>query len=522
MTSRASARETAGFALALLALLLLAAAVHDVLLTRPLWLDEIHTRLVASRPTPAAVLGDLRAGVDTAPGLLHLLMWAVGRAAGLTPFVMHLVPFLLVWAAVVVVFATLRRELGVAASAAGALAVITQPLVIQMTYEARFYGPWLALASAFAWAVGLPASRRRDIAIAVLAALICTIHWFGVISLGLMCAAVVVAHGGAWRSGLRLVAPAAAGIVALLATLPILLGQRAAVRAPTWIPAPDAGQLWTMARVFYVAVIPMAALALLAGHWLVARRRAAPPPAPASVHIISAPAAATATVPARLAPLVALGSLALMPVALAVFSYVAQPALLDRYATVATLAWAPLVALAVQRLPGVARIAACALLLTVGVLNYRHAVRGMERYAATLGASVASFDMAVERSSLPIVFQSRHEHMQIVEAHPRGRERTLFLALPDSTLDVLFPADGRLRLIGPFLRFEREAALLHERVYGFPVTRVPSQLADVPQFVFAATDASLPAGYRNVERFLAAVFPGRAVTRLDHRLALVR
>lgn len=514
MTARASARETAGFALALLAVLLLAATVHDVLLTRPLWLDEIHTRLVASRETPAAVIRDLRAGIDTAPGLLHLVMWGVGRVAGLSPFVLHLVPFVLVWVAVVMVFATLRRALGVAASVAGALAVITHPLVIQMTYEARFYGPWLALAAAFAWSIGVSASRRRDIAIAALAPLLCTIHWFGVISLGVMCVAVVTMHGRAWRQGLRLVAPAAAGVPALLLTMPILLGQRAAVMAPTWIPAPDAAQLWTMARVFYVALIPMAALTVLAGQWIIARRRAAPPP--------SASALAPAPAPASRAPLVALGSLALMPVALAVFSYLAQPALLDRYATVATLAWAPLVAIAVQRLPGGARVAACALLLGVGVLNYRHAVRGMERYAATLAKSVASFGMAVERSALPIVFQSRHEHMQIVEAHPRGRERTLFLALPDSTLDALFPPDGRLRLIGPFLRFEREAALLHERVYGFPVTRAPARLAEVPRFIFAATDASLPAGYRNVERFLAAVFPGRAVTRLNDRLALVR
>lgn len=511
MTSRASARETIALALALLALLLLTVIAHDVLLTRPLWLDEIHTRIVASRPTPAAVIGDLRAGVDTAPGLLHLVLWGVGTLAGLSPFVLHLVPFLLVWAAVVAVVATLRRELGAAASVAGALAVITHPLVIQMTYEARFYGPWLALAAAFAWATGLPASRRRDVAIATLAALICTIHWFGVISLGIMCAAVVAAHGRAWRTGLRLVAPAAAGLVALLATLPILMGQRAAVTAPTWIPAPDATQLWTMARVFYVAAVPLAALALLAGHWFVTRRTGAPA-SPSTARLAHAGGA----------PLVALASLALMPVALAVFSYVAQPALLDRYATVATLAWAPLVALAVQRIPGIARIAACAFLLAVGILHYRHAVRGMERYAATLGESVASFGMAVERSRLPIVFQSRHEHMQIVEAHPRGRERTIFLALPDSTLDALFPSDGRLRLIGPFLRFEREAALLHERVYGFPVTRRPAQLAGVPQFVFVATDASLPAGYRNVERFLAAVFPGRAVTRLNDRLALVR
>lgn len=495
MTSRRG--EVVAFAVATLAVMALVAGWFDVLLTRPLWLDEIHTRIVASRATPAQVVSDLRAGIDTAPGLLHLALWGVGKAFGLSPFVLHLVPFLLVWLALVLVFATLRRRFDALPSVAGALAVGTHSLAIQMTYEARFYGPWLALCAGLALAIGMPRSRGRDAAVALLSAAICTIHWFGVISLSLMVAGALAARGRAWRGSARDVAPTLAGPVAFVLCLPILLAQREAITVPSWIPAPDAGQLWTMARVFHVSLVPLVAAGVLAINRRKTRETSWDP------------------------SLAGLAALAALPVALAVVS-LAQPALLDRYATVATLAWAPLVAWAAQTLPRAARALAVALLLALGAAHYRTAIRGMERYATALGSAVAAFDQALRHTTLPIVFQSRHEHFQIVDAHPVGRERTLFLAIPDSAMNALFPADGRLRLIGPFLRFEREAALLHERVYGFPQVRTPAQLDSVPQFLLLASSASLPAGYRDVNRFVAAVFPRRTVQRLSAHLSLIR
>lgn len=494
-------RETGLFAGALLLLMFGVAVTFDALVTRPLWLDEVHTQIVAGRASPALVLADLRAGIDTAPGLLHLALWALGRVVELSAPVLHLVPFVLVWLGLVFVYATLRRHFGIASSSAGVLAVGAHSLVIQMTFEARFYGPWLFLAAVFAWAVGLEASRRRDVLVGLASVLLCTIHWFGIISLAILCAGVVAVRWREWRQALRTVMPAAAGLAALLACLPILLGQLAAVTAPSWIPAPDRRQLWDMARVFYVAVVPLAAAAILA-----VARFALPRRAPRRVD----------------AGVAALASLALMPVAMLIVSWVLQPSLLDRYATVAALAWAPLVAAAVATVP--ARLAWLALpaLLAVGAVNYRRAIGGVERYAREFARGLEAYRAALDQTTLPIVFQSRHVQFPLVAEHPQGKERTVFLFLPDSTLDRMFPPASHLRLVGPFVRFEREAAVLHERVYGYPHVRTPSQLDSLPSFLLVGSDASLPPGYKNVQRFVAAVFPGYQTARIHQDVALVR
>ena len=210
-----------------------------------------------------------------------------------------------------------------------------------------------------------------------------------------------------------------------------------------------------------------------------------------------------------------------MPVAIGVVSVILQPTLLDRYATVAALAWGPLVALAVQYLPGRGRLLFCALLLSLGVLNYRRAAGGMASYRRVFDADLRSYELAVARTSLPIVFQSRHVQLPVAAVNPPGRDRMAILSLPDSTLDALFPAGSPLQLLNAFFRFEREAALLHERVYQFPPSRTPAQLDSLPRFLLLASDASLPGGYKNVERFAQAVFPRHSVLRLEANLAML-
>jgi len=509
----------------MLALLGCAVSVWNILLTRPLWLDEVHTLIVAERPTAALVLSDLTGGVDTAPGLMHLLMWSIGRVVSLSPVVLHLVPLVAVWLGHVFLFAALRRRFGVIASSAGTLAVLTTLLVVQMTYEARFYGLWLMFAAGFACAIGREPSRGRDLLVGVFAILLCTIHWFGVISLGIMCVAVMTVHWRTWRVGLRAIVPAAAGIIALLFTIPVLLGQRAAVTAPTWIPAPNSGQIWEMTRTFYVALVPVLAVLILLAQRL--RPRADSRDLTAEGRELTAESREPrpdGREPRALwnRSIVALASLALMPVAMYMVSVVLQPSLLDRYSTVALLAWAPLVACATQALPARAGVLFSLLLLSLGALNYRRAAGGMQSYQRVFDADLRSWNAAVSRTDLPIVFQARHVQLPIAAVKPSGRERMAFLVLPDSTLNAAFNVRGPLRLMNAFFRFEREAALLHHRVYRFPPVRTQAELDTTSQFLLLASDASLPPGYKNVERFAQVFFPTHTVTRLERNLALLR
>ena len=501
----------------MLALLLLAIAVWNVLITRPLWLDEVHTLIVANRPSASLVMSDISAGVDTAPGLLHLVLWGVGRIVPLNAVVLHIFPFLTVWLGHVFLFAALRRRFDLVPALGGTLAVLGHLLVIQMTYEARFYGPWLMLAAAFAWAVGREPSRGRDALVALFAILVCTVHWFGVISLGIMCVAVLLAHWRHWRVGLRAVIPAAAGLVVLALCTPILLSQRAAVTVPTWIPAVDSAQSWVMVRTFWLALVPVLAAIVLLARRLGSGDDGRGPTADGR----EPDAEAGSRGRYWDASIAALGSLALMPLAIGVVSYVLQPSLLDRYATVAALAWGPLVALAIQSLPSRPRLLFCALLLSLGVLNYRRAAGGMASYQRVFDADLKSYELAVARTTLPIVFQSRHAQLPIAAVNPAGRDRMAILSLPDSTLDALFPAGSPLRLMNAFFRFEREAALVHHRIYRFPPVLTQAELDTMPRFLLLAWDESLPPGYKNVERFSQAVFPHHNVRRLEPNLTML-
>ena len=516
---KAASRETTLVGGAVLALLLIAVAVWNTLFTRPLWLDEVHTLIVASRPSAGLVLSDLSAGVDTAPGLLHLTLWLLGRVFPLGTVMLHVFPFVTVWLGSVFLFAALRRRFDLVPALGGTLAVLTHLLVIQMTYEARFYGPWLALAAGFAWSVGRVPGRGRDALVALFAILICTIHWYGVISLGIMCVAVVVAQRRSWRAGTRTVAPAAAGLVVLALCIPILQSQRAAVTAPTWIPEPNSQQAWEMARTFYVSLVPVFAVLILLAHKLGREPKVESREQLAEAEAENSGPRAESRGPR--AAVAALASLALMPFAIAAVSFVLQPTLIDRYATVAALAWGPLVALAIQLLAPRTRVLFCVLLLSLGILNYRRAAGGMASYQRVFDADVRSYTLGVSRTNLPIVFQSRHVQLPVAAVQPPGRDRMVFLALPDSTLDTIFPAGGPLRLMGRFFKFEREAALLHDRVYRFPPVRTQAQVDTISRFLLLASDASLPAGYKSVERFAQAVFPRHSVLRLEANLAML-
>src|SRR5205814_8087682 len=98
----------------------------------------------------------------------------------------------------------------------GILAVACHSLVVAHSFEARFYGPWLLCAAFFAWSVSLPGGHRRNVNIGVASMLLTTVHWYGVVSLGIMCAAVVLMDRARWRDGVRLLAPAGAGLLALV------------------------------------------------------------------------------------------------------------------------------------------------------------------------------------------------------------------------------------------------------------------------------------------------------------------
>jgi hypothetical protein len=487
-----------------------------VLWTRPLWFDELCCTVfvVKDSSSPFDVIANVYRPGDYAPPLLHLIVWFVGRlTGGVTPVVLRSISLVCVSLGLLFLYATLRRRFGRAPSAAGTLAVASHSLVLAHAFEGRFYGPWFLFAAAFAWSLGVDGdragSRRRDIAVALSSILIPTIHWFGVFSLGLMCAAAVAVHGRRWREGLRLIAPSAAGFVALLVCAPMAIVQRASSTGMLWVKELSGQQVMEMAWLFWLAPPIVLAVVLLLAQSL----RDVPPPAPAGT---SSPSHSLTLF--RSPDLAALTSLALMPVVLIVLSVVLQPSMVPRYGIVAALAWAPLIALAVASVGRVARVAVLALLVTMLCLGAQRTIAEKQEFADLFAVLRTAYEQA-KGARLPIVFTSMHIIYPTAGLQRSDSMPARYLDLPDSTIAALFPEPG-MEPIRKKIRLDRDQARGHARTYRFPILATQAQLDTTRRFFLLATDISLPGGYKSAELYGRALFPRHQVRRLNSVLSI--
>jgi len=479
------------------------------LFTRPLWTDELHTTLLAGRATPWAIISDLANGADYGPPLLHFGAWMLRVAAGsLSPILLRVTSLLCVWGALLLVYAVLRRHFERAASVAGIVAVASHSLVVAHSFEGRFYGPWLLCAAFFAWSLSLPAGRRRSITLAIAAVCLATIHWYGIVSLGIMVAAAVLSYGRRWREGLRAVAPAAAGLAALVACLPLVMGQRHALTVNTWVPEFSLAQLDSLSRIYWTAMLPVLAAVLFIARALYAARRN-------NEEVV----AGAFVAPLRDPGVVALMALALMPLALAAMSLLGQPSMWPRYALPAVLAWAPFVALVLESLGRWATRAFIAIAVVVWFTNFTREAQYKRNFAVGVQRQQLALAQAASLR-VPVVFQSMHAMYSAASADWNHRTETSFLELPDSTMEAVFPRGGRFDALNKALRVERDVARVHSRRFGFPRLTSQASLDTTSRFVLVASDENLPPGYSGVEGIAVAVFPHHRLARLGPGLLL--
>ena len=480
------------------------------LFSRNYWLDEWHTMLVANRPRLAQVIGDLHNGSDFAPPFLHLSLWTLRVLTGggkLEPWIARAFALACTIAAVWLVFATLRRRFDRRASLAGALAVGTHAMVISYAFEARFYAPWLMFAALFAWSLGAGNARRRVILGSIAAIGLCTTHWFGVVTLGLMCAGAFLCHpqrpasnperseGSAPAARLMRIAPALAGVVALLVCIPLLLGQRASVQERSWIQELSWTQFARLADTFWLGLVPVLALAIIGLAWVAARRRPSP----------FAPAVLTQD-----ASMAALLALAAMPIALAVLSLL-QPVMLDRYAVTALLAWAPLVAAAVTLLPVAARYVIVALFTIVGLAGL-----GAQIGIARQVTAIASRDEAVLSEHCPrgtVAFTTRLQMYAHTDFIRRECPSARYVAISSEKLEQLYR--GPNERVQRQFRSENEFAEMHQLMYDFPKVIESAALDSLDHFVVMAEPSTVPRDAAGRELFSPVMFPRHRPTPLN-------
>lgn len=490
-------------AVAILALLALGGSV---LWTRPFWMDEVAMFFLTSEGGLARMIGLVARGADWNPPTLHLLVWSAMRLFGmdqLTPAFLRSFTLLCVAAALCFTYCTLRRRYDRLPSSAGVLSLLAQGLVVTHAFEGRFYGPWLLFAAAFVWALGLDSgasSRRRDIVLAIVSVLLCTIHWYGVFSLGLAALGVLMAWRSDVRRAVRLLLPATAGVVALLALIPIALSQRTSAASVLWVHPLSVAQVEQMASQFIPGVF-VVVLALLLVADAAARAR---------------PQAFSSQLPdPGIAALFALGA---MPVVLIVLSAIVTPSMVFRYAIVAALAWAALVAFLSQRWGRPARWATAGAFAVLGVIAIAAHVKEQRQFSRAVEMNASAFRQA-KATGDPVVFQRLHVIYPVagVERGPTTPAR--YIDIPDSVLNAMYPQPEAEQLKASF-RLDRDQARYHAGLYGWPVMAPVTSLDTTKRFYFVATDATLPPGYSPITRYAARLFPRHSVKRLGPALAV--
>jgi hypothetical protein len=469
------------------------------LFARPLWLDEIHTLLVATRHGTVQSLRDLSRGADFNPPTLFLLYRLVSIPfGGLSEVGMRMVSVASVAGALAVTHCILRTRFGSIESAAGTLAVWAHPVVVGAAFEARYYGPFLLFAACFvlllARAGTVPASRSAPerIGLGVTAVLLCTIHYFGVLVWFVAMAQVAITERRSFHQRWRRYVPAIAGPVALAACVPMYLGQRQVLSVPTWMPDPAVGDL-----VFLVAYFFATPALILAGLMLAARRARSSPEARMADQP-SVNAASQVGAPLLLAQ-------AIVPLALATFSLLVQPATQPRYWITGVLAIGAAVAYAAARVGRPSALVLAGLGVVVSWLLVKDESAAALRYANSVHADLATVTSQAD-SAVALVIRRRHSLYPLIVSRPLLSDRLMLLG-PAEASDT---SDGTLLAARRFAVVEWDVAKAHRRIYGIPMLIERAALERQPSFyLLEPSDSLLPT---------ASEFPGRSIERVAPRL----
>ena len=347
--------------------------------------------------------------------------------------------------AIVGIFVVLYRRVPLLVCVASVLMMASSVHLIHQSTEIRFYPLWCA---ACAWlcvvldshAIPRPWMRHLNNVVAVLlAGVITTTHYFGILTLGLICVGAMLVRNLSRGRRRMIVLVACTGGVCLVGCLPFLIGQRAAITRATWVsPATVADSIG-----FLNSMFPLISMIICGAAFIIslALRKSS------EQHDASAMAKSDAhsddrqtvgELARQLAPCLLL---ALMPLMIVLFSWTVQPALVVRYAVTGVLgfgaAFAVLLSRCGPRLQIVMVIVSgICFLQAVGFCS--HQWREIDRTRDELVTQLQSLP-----ADGPIVFADRTVSMPVLHSHPELRARCSLLDFEDDQLSI----DSRLWIV---------------------------------------------------------------------------
>jgi hypothetical protein len=445
------------------------------LLNQVPWLDEVHTGILVDEPDPAkfhaAVSNEC---VDAnfpvyyqALRLLHIRSLSAIRAVSL----------LGTMAALLGIYVLLRPSFRWCEAMVGVLTVWSTPLIVEHTFEARFYAPWFASVIWFAAAMQWSGTTRRKslaaIAIGITSLAACTLHELGLPAVVLIVVAEMLVDRRPMKQRLLRVLPAITGAIAVFCFMPLVAEQKHSFAIKTWLIGNPVRLLYST----YSGIFPgVAASILLLGVFAAAWKRRREEHRPRDI---------------SLSPLAGASSLIFFPLVLFIVTVVFHPVLLPRYALFSTAALAAAAAYAASRMRTCIIIGVCIALVCESSAELSRRVREAGDNARDLNSMITSIRDANE----PALFESRHQLFPVVWT---ARDLVDHCAYVDFE-----PGPNQL---DPVVEgFERDLAKKFQRVFGWPKVMPWQQVVSLPRFLLVPiTDdgdrvARRFAGYR-VER----------------------
>ncbi len=416
------------------------------LLQRQLWMDEVHSWLLIQEPQPQRSLQALGAGIDyNPPTYVFLARQLQYLPGGITESALRGLSLSLMLLAIVGVFVVLYRRFSLLVCVAAVLMMASNVHLIHQAAEIRFYPLWCA---ACAWlCVVLDGQvihrlwllRLNNIVAILLAGIIPTTHYFGILTLGLICVGAMLVPNITQGRRRTIGLVALTGGLCLVGCLPFLIGQRAAITRATWVsPATFDDSIGFLTAMFPVLPIIACGAAFVISSALskVGERRA---DLTVAEHEATSDAVPTLNEQAKhLAPSLLL---ALLPLVIVLLSWSVQPALVTRYAVPGVLGFGAIFALLLSRCGPrfqMLMIVAGGVMFLQGVAFCSHQWYEIDRIRDELVTQLKKLP-----PDGPIVFEDRTVSMPVLHSHPELHARCSLLDFTDDQLSE----DSELRIV---------------------------------------------------------------------------
>jgi hypothetical protein len=400
-----------------------------ILFDRYLWIDELWTKFIESESSMWQSLAALKQSGDPTPPVYHLLARASwGLIGGSAETAFRTLSFVSMWLALVLLYVLLRRTFAILPALVAVLAFWSGGAIISYAFYARPYASLLAAVVSFCLVYGQEKKGPLAVAlIATMAALVCTLHYFGIFALAAVVLGDTLARREPLATMIRRWLPAAAGPIALASCWPFVdawHGDKAAVFTSlppeTVVSAVKNVSLsWSVA--WEATAILITAWFISTAIWLIERALRRDGKAPA-------------TNIGPLQPVAGLFGLIVVPILVAIFSTLVFSSMLTRYMIPGLLGVAALLAIVASKTSPPILSAAAVLLILLGRHNLHHFSEAQMKWQAT-----ADQMMKIgQNDKLAIVTLSLHEADLLYEYAPNLRSRIFVADLRESHRSQLF------------------------------------------------------------------------------------